>query len=86
MPQTSNRSKGLAYVAEEKETGYGKIEGGDVESDEAVESHLHKRNTLHDLVGQCSYGPQVLRKMEDKCGLHRSKQGMPKRCLPTIEY
>ena len=83
MPQISNRSKGSTCVAEEKEIGYGKIEGDDAGNNEAVKSWIHKENTLHNLVG---YGPQVFGEMKDVCGFHRPKQSVPKRHLPIAKY
>ena len=37
------------------------------------------------MVGQCGDGQESQRKMEDVCGLHRPKQGLPQGQLPSPE-
>ena len=43
--------KGPTYVAEEEEIGDEKTKGGNAGNDEVVKGWIHKRNTLHKLIG-----------------------------------
>ena len=40
-------------------------------------SRLHMRNILSRLAGQCGDGQEGQQKVENVCGLHGLKQGMP---------
>ena len=46
-------------------------------------SRVHTKSILPQLVGQHSDGQKGQQKVEDICGLHGLKQGMPQGQLPT---